>query len=272
MTTVRLDGAELHYDDIGAGPTILLIHGNGATAELWGDTVAALAIDHRVITYDRRGFGRSVHPPITDFRRHVDDAAALLEQLKAGPATVVGWSGGGIVAIDLAVRRPDLVASLVLEEPPLHVKKHMSFRMARTMLTVQLLRRVKGPEAGAEEFLRWASRYTSGGTAFDHFPARWKEIVRRNGVATMAELDAGTGEYLTRKQLASIHCLVTCLVGSLSDPVFRAATLRITEVLRHAETVLIVGAGHALHLDRPEEFVAAVRAAAATPAADADPV
>lgn len=263
MAIVRVDGVELHYDDSGKGSAVLLIHGNGATAELWGDTIAALAADHRVITYDRRDFGRSGHAPVKDFRRHTDDAAALLNALKAGPATVVGWSGGGIVALDLAVRHPDLVATLVLEEPPLHAKKHMSFRMARTMLRAQLLRWVKGPEAGAEVFFQWASRYTSGGCAFDRFPAAWQVTLRRNGPATMAELDAGTGEYLSREQLASITCPVTCLVGALSDPVLPAATRRITAMVPQAETVTIPGAGHALHFDRPAEFVAVVRTATA---------
>lgn len=268
MTSTWVDGAELHYDDIGAGSAILLIHGNGATAAQWGETVEALAASHRVITYDRRGFGRSIHPPVKDFRRHTDDAAALLDELDAGPATVVGWSGGGLVALDLATRRPDLVASLVLEEPPLHAKKHLTVRMARAMLRAQLLRRVKGPEAGAEAFFRWATGYTSGGCAFERLPAEWQAALRRNGPATMAELDAGTGEYLTREQLASITCPVTCLVGGLSDPVFAAATRRIAAMVTQAAVIDIPGASHALHFDRPTEFVTAIRTAAAAVTTD----
>ncbi|MGH3757462.1 hypothetical protein [Actinophytocola sp.] len=68
------------------------------------------------------------------------------------------------------MRRPDLVTALVLEEPPLHAKRHMTFRMARTMVKAQLLRRIRGPEVGAEVFFRWAIRYTTGGCAFERFP------------------------------------------------------------------------------------------------------
>ena len=50
-------------------------------------------------------------------RDHVGDAAALLEELGAAPATVLGWSGGGVVAAGLAIERPELVSSLILEEP-----------------------------------------------------------------------------------------------------------------------------------------------------------
>lgn len=261
MAHMRIDGADLRFDDVGEGDTVLLIHGNGATAQHWGEVPSRLAAGHRVITYDRRGFGGSRHEPVKSFSRHTDDAAALLERVKGDPGIVVGWSGGGIVALDLAVRRPELVAALVLEEPPLYAKKHMSWLMARTMVKAQMLRRVRGDRAGAEVFLRWASRYTSGGCAFDRFPTAWQDALRENGASTMAELDAGTGEYLSPQQIAAIACPVTCLTGSLSDPVFPAATRRITTLLPHASTVTVAGAGHALHFDRPDALVDAVQSA-----------
>lgn len=55
-------------------------------------------------------------------------------------------------------------------------------------VTAQSLR---SPEAGAEVFFRWASRYASGGSTFDNFPAEWWETLLRNGLATMVELAAG---------------------------------------------------------------------------------
>lgn len=258
MPSVHIDGVDLYYEDRGQGQAILLIHGNGATAELWGQTADELARTNRVITYDRRGFGRSEHPPVKDFRRHTDDSAALLRELQAAPARVVGWSGGGIVALDLAVRHPQLIASLVLEEPPLHAKRHMSLLMARTMIKAQLLRRVRNDAAGAEVFFRWASRYTTGGCAFDRFPPAWQATLRENAAATVAELDAGTGEYLSPKQIGSISCPVTCLTGQLSDPVFTAATRRLMATLPHARSVTVPRAGHALHFDCPEVFVEAI--------------
>lgn len=162
MASVRIDDVDLHYREHGAGSPLLLIHGNGGGADVWGDTVGALATDFRVITYDRRGFGRSTHPPIRDWRRHGCDAAGLVRALHAVPATVLGWSGGGITALDLAVAEPGLVSALVLAEPPLHAKRHLTARMAATMIRAQLLRRTRGEQAAVEHFYRWASRYTSG--------------------------------------------------------------------------------------------------------------
>ena len=59
------------------------------------------------------------------------------------------------------------------------------------------MRRTRGDRAAAEHFYRWASRYTSDGCAFDRFPPELQAAMRDTAVATLAELDAGTGEHLT---------------------------------------------------------------------------
>jgi pimeloyl-ACP methyl ester carboxylesterase len=80
-----------------------------------------LTSDHRVVNSDRRSFGRSANAPLANLRRHTQDAAGILESLNQGPSTVVGWGFGGLIAVDLAATRPDLVsgpgnASAILRE------------------------------------------------------------------------------------------------------------------------------------------------------------
>jgi pimeloyl-ACP methyl ester carboxylesterase len=190
---------------------------------------------------------------------HSDDAAALLRALDGAPATVVGWSAGGIVALGLAIRHPDLVSGLVLEEPPLYVKKHPALGPMRAIGTAQVLRRLGRERQGAERFYRRAMSYRTGGTALDRFPAPLREALLDNAAATMAELDAGTGEHLARDQIASITCPVTCLVGDLTPKAIVKATSRIDQMLPQATVKEINGAAHAIHFDRPAEFVEAVR-------------
>lgn len=147
MATVEVDGVGVFYRESGSGSPVLLIHGVGGDADVWGEAFDLLGHDHRVIAYDRRGFTRSTHAPVGDPRRHRDDAAALLGALSAAPATVVGWSSGGIVALDLAVHHPELVSALVLVEPPLHLKRRPGGRQLRAVIGVQILRRAKGARA-----------------------------------------------------------------------------------------------------------------------------
>ena len=88
MTTIIINGAEVFYREKGSGSPLLLIHGTRGNADIWGETFDALAANHRVIAYDRRGFSRSLYPPVKDLHLHSEHAAALLTQMDAAPATV----------------------------------------------------------------------------------------------------------------------------------------------------------------------------------------
>ena len=115
---VRSDGCNLYYEEMGEGVPILLIHPAGSTASTWGAAAEALARIGRVIAYDRRGNARSGGEPVRSISTHTADAAAILEYLRTPPAVVVGTSAGAAIAIDLAVRRPDLVRVVVAHEFP----------------------------------------------------------------------------------------------------------------------------------------------------------
>jgi pimeloyl-ACP methyl ester carboxylesterase len=259
MPVVAVDGVELFFTERGSGSPILLVHGFGGNADVWGEAFDLLAQDHRVVAYDRRGFTRSAHAPVDEFQRHREDAAALLRELDAAPATVVGWSNGGLIALDLAVHAPELVAALVLQEAPLHRKRHPGLRQMRAVISAQLLSRVKDERAASEAFLRWALRYTSGGTGYDRLPDSLRQQMLGNGPANMADLAAGTGEHLTKEQIAGITCPVVCVTGELSDRAFARATDYIAGLVPSAEVKRIPGAGHGMHLERPADFAAAVR-------------
>jgi pimeloyl-ACP methyl ester carboxylesterase len=82
-----------------------------------------LADEFTVVSYDRRGNGRSPVPPgwtTTSPEEQADDAAALLDALGTGPASVFGTSAGGIFALCLLIRHPELVRGAILHEPGLY--------------------------------------------------------------------------------------------------------------------------------------------------------
>src|SRR5512133_760399 len=118
MVSVWSDGCDLYYEEAGEGVPILLIPPAGSTASTWGPATEELARVGRVITYDRRGYARSGGEPVRSMPTHTVDAAALLEHAGAEPAVAVGTSAGAAIAVDLAVRRPDLVGAVVAHEFP----------------------------------------------------------------------------------------------------------------------------------------------------------
>jgi pimeloyl-ACP methyl ester carboxylesterase len=108
-----VDGIKLYYATIGTGSPVVLLHGGLANSDYWGNQVRALMPRHRVILLDSRGHGRSTR----DARPYgydlmADDVVALLDTLQVPRADVVGWSDGGILGLDLALRHADRVGKI----------------------------------------------------------------------------------------------------------------------------------------------------------------
>src|SRR3954453_1077043 len=102
MPTVTVNGTELYHEVRGTGPPILLIMGATGDGGHFDTLAGLLADEFTVITYDRRGNGRSPVPAgwlTTSPEEQAEDAAALLVALALGPAAVFGTSGGGNIAL-----------------------------------------------------------------------------------------------------------------------------------------------------------------------------
>ena len=111
---------EIHYEDHGAGRPVVLIHGYPLSGRAWDKQVSVLLqAGYRVITYDRRGFGRSSQPVVGyDYDTFAADLDRLLDGLDVGEAVLVGHSmGTGEVARYLAAHGSDRVAKAVLVSP-----------------------------------------------------------------------------------------------------------------------------------------------------------
>ncbi|GAA3344879.1 alpha/beta hydrolase [Amorphoplanes nipponensis] len=119
--TLAVPGARLHYEVRGAGPLVLLT-GAPMDARSFEGLAGLLARDHTVLTTDPRGINRSpVEHPDRDSTpvQRAEDLACLLTHLDAGPAVVLGSSGGAVSALALVQSRPDLVHTVIAHEPPL---------------------------------------------------------------------------------------------------------------------------------------------------------
>ena len=114
MATVSANGVEHYWEEHGRGPTVLLLHGGLESSSSWAAQTPVLAEGHRVVLVDRRGHGRTpdVDGPIT-YELMRDDTIACIEALDVAGAHLVGWSDGGIIALMVAIARPELVGRIV---------------------------------------------------------------------------------------------------------------------------------------------------------------
>ncbi len=111
--TVAVDGGRLYFEELGRGDdAIVLIHGGFGDRRMWNDHFEHLAIEHRVIRYDHRGFGKS--SPADAAYSPVADLVKLLDDRQVARAHLIGNSMGGTLAIDFALLQPDRVASLTV--------------------------------------------------------------------------------------------------------------------------------------------------------------
>ncbi|WP_228814776.1 alpha/beta fold hydrolase [Nocardia otitidiscaviarum] len=110
--TVR--GVHVVIDGNSAAPPVLLIHGSGAVGSTWAAVAPALSREHRLITIDLPGCGRSESASTYAVAQQADRIAAVLDELGVRNADVVGHSSGGYVGTALVERRPDLVGKLIL--------------------------------------------------------------------------------------------------------------------------------------------------------------
>jgi len=111
------DGTRLFYNDWGSGSPVVLIHGWPLNSDMWEYNARVLAeAGHRVIAYDRRGFGRSDQPwSGYDYDTLADDLGAVLEHTDVSGATLIGFSmGGGEVVRYLARHGDARIAKIVL--------------------------------------------------------------------------------------------------------------------------------------------------------------
>ncbi len=115
MPTARVHDINIYYEARGEGEPLLLIMGLGGGSSMWWHQVEAFSEEHRVVTFDYRGVGRSDKPDIPySVEMLVGDTVGLLESLEIGSAHIYGLSMGGMIAQEIALRRPEMVTSLIL--------------------------------------------------------------------------------------------------------------------------------------------------------------
>lgn len=115
----------VYYKEYGRGEPVLMLHGGFGYLEHWCAQIRELSGGYRVVAPDSRGHGRTTlgDEPLT-YRGMAEDAAEFIESLELGPVHLLGWSDGGCTSIALALKRPELVKSMVLLGTPFNKENY----------------------------------------------------------------------------------------------------------------------------------------------------
>ena len=122
LKSLTRNGVSIRYTEAGAGhPPLVFIHGWTCNLTNWRDQIPHFAKKHRVVALDLPGHGESDKPDqdytIDGF---VEDAAWLIGELKLDKPVVIGHSMGGVIALNLARKHPDLVSAIVMIDAPIN--------------------------------------------------------------------------------------------------------------------------------------------------------
>lgn len=267
MILVR-EGVALNVKVEGQGRPVVLVHGHTLDLRVWDQVVPPLVeAGCRTIRYDQRGHGRSSSPP-SGYRYgdHAADLAEVVTRFDAAPAHLVGLSKGAGIALELALRSPELVRSLALVAPlvpdfPLSDRLMESFRALASAIRTQ----------GVQPALRalWLTHPLIASAAAMPGSREQLEAMLNTfpaGEYLTAERDAPDRTWRLTDLLGEIAMPTLVLHGDGEIPDFAAMADLVVATVPGARLQVIAGSGHLVPLERPGALAAALAGFLAQPA------
>ena len=234
MPTATVNGYQHYYEDMGAGPALVMLHGAGSSSVSLSGHFEDLAKDFRIIAPDMRAMGRSEHVVEVPPSAWVDDLGALLDQLSIDAALVYGASLGSRVALRFAIDNRARVQALVLDGPI--IAQDASGNTA----TAQVF------DVSSYSDARKADMQRLHGDDWENVARNYLNI--RNN----PELQ----EYFNlRESFPSVECPVLILRGDRDDANHKLVyTYELLKGLKNARLAILPGIGFSLAAGRPEAF------------------
>jgi pimeloyl-ACP methyl ester carboxylesterase len=225
------NGIKIHYAIYGQGSPVIFLHGGLANCDYWGNQVPAVAARHTVILMDSRGHGRSTRDARPfGYDLMADDVVALMDALKIPKADIVGWSDGGIIGIDLALRHKDRVGKV--------------FAFAANTKTSGVIEDVEKNSTFAAFIARAGKEYS----ALSATPNEYAAFVDQISKMWFAEPN------WTDAELKTIDTPVLVVDGDHDEAIKRAHSEYIAATIPHAGLLILPNVSHFAFLQDPDQF------------------
>ncbi|WP_322513199.1 2-succinyl-6-hydroxy-2,4-cyclohexadiene-1-carboxylate synthase [Chloroflexus sp.] len=255
---ISLNDIALHVTLAGAGPPLLLLHGFTGNGQTWQPLVPALAARHAMVMVDLIGHGASdapADPARYAIEQCVVDLLALLDHFGIERVDLCGYSMGGRIGLLLAAGAPERVGRQILigASPGLADPAERAARLASDEALAERIER---------EGLAWFVDYWAAQPLFasqQRLPEQVRAAQRAQRLAGSAHgyANALRGMSVGRQPSlwAALPAIVTptLLITGALDEKFCAIAARMAALMPHAQHVIVPNAGHAAHLEQPEE-------------------
>ena len=264
MVKVPANGVEYNVEVSGQGPPILALHGFTGSASTWRPMAQALGAEHTICAVDLLGHGASSKPSDPErysMARTIEDLGVVLDALGHAAANVLGYSMGGRIALSFALAAPDRCLALAIESGSPGIADDQE-RAQRVVSDEALARQIES--GGVQAFVDYWEAVPLFATQA-HLSQETREGLRALRLSNDPMGLAGSLRGIGTGAQPPVHSAVPTLAV---PALFLAGELdaRYCEVAREMASAssmgrvsVVSGAGHAIHLERPDAFHDALR-------------
>lgn len=234
----EVNGIRMYYATYGKGDPVLLIHGGLGFSDVWARQVEDLSRDHLVVVADSRGHGRSTRTTEPfGYDLMTSDYVALIDHLKLGKVTLVGWSDGGIIGIDMAMKNPDHLTRVIAHAANVTVDG------------------VKSDVMENKTFSDYINRAGDYYKKLSSTPTEYDAFVTQISAMWMSQ------PAWTPEMLGKITVPVTVVIGDHDEAVKREHTEQMAKDIPGSKLVILKDASHFAMLQDPDGYNAMIRTA-----------
>jgi pimeloyl-ACP methyl ester carboxylesterase len=230
------NGISIYYAVYGEGSPVFLLHGGLANSDYWGNQIPALAPHHTVIVMDSRGHGRSTRDSRSfTYDLMADDVVALMDVLGVPKADFIGWSDGGTLSLDLAIRYPHRVDKIFAFAAATVTSGLNGYGIMHPTFAAFLVR-------ASHEYKAYSATPREFGSFFVQIVKMW-----------------ATQPNWTDAQLKAIEATVLVVDGDHDEAIKREHTEYIAAMVPDAGLLILPNVSHFAFLQDPELFNYAIR-------------
>ena len=230
-----VNGIEMYYAIYGSGEPLILLHGGLGHSDVWGNQIPELAKTYKVIALDSRGHGRSSrNADPYSYALMAKDVVAAMDYLKIDKASILGWSDGGIIGLDIAMNHPDRLNRLYAFGANTNVAG-LKPNIDKNATFNAYIERMAGDYA----------RLSKTPTEFEAF------------VTQIAQMWATQPDYKP-DQLAKITTPVAISDGEHDEAIRQEHNVEMAKAIPGAELIILPGVSHFAFWQKPDEFNTAV--------------
>jgi pimeloyl-ACP methyl ester carboxylesterase len=259
---VQVNGATLHYIEVGQGVPVVFVHGSISDARAWDAQRLAISQRYRFVALTQRYFGPGAATGSgKDFSQttHAADLTAFIQSLGAGPVHLVGWSYGGLTALLVTRQHPELVRSLTMHEPGVRslIADTPEGRQALAEFSHAALPAAEAAKKGDADLaaqLFHEAMYSLARGGFASEPQAVQRMVLENAGTMVLARSAPPPPAIACDSLRTVRTPALVTRGENAQAHYRLISDRLASCLGNAALAVIPGANHDAPMRNPQVF------------------